>query len=100
MIASNPQGMKADLNHAAPDRAPGAGRWVGGLFLSVFGVLIGLAVAVAATAAAVVGVIAATAFVALRLASSRSRLRSGPLLLEGRRTADGWVVESAATRTP
>jgi hypothetical protein len=70
-------------------------RWAGLAMLGVFGLLIVLAVFVAFTAAAVVGLIVAAAMLVLRMVSKRPRVESGdPTLLEGRRTAEGWVVEA------
>ena len=69
-------------------------RWLGWATIGLFGVLIVLAMFVAFTAAAVVGVIIALAMLVLRLGAPKPPA-SGELVLEGRRTPEGWVVEAA-----
>lgn len=74
-------------------------RWVGLGALCAAGVVMALAFAVVATAAALIGLlVAAGAVIALRLTPSVRRKRAQTKLLEGRRTADGWVVEVVAPR--
>jgi cell division protein FtsW (lipid II flippase) len=83
---------------AQPDRRESGwsvvARWLGWAMVGLFGVLIVLALFVAFTAAAVVGVIIALAMLVLRLGAPKSR-GTGELVLEGRRTPEGWVVEAA-----
>jgi hypothetical protein len=58
------------------------------------GLLLALILAIAAVAATVIGLLVAIAALVTRLAPSRRRNGpSGPLLLEGRATAEGWVAE-------
>ncbi|MGE3142718.1 MAG: hypothetical protein AB7L65_05310 [Hyphomonadaceae bacterium] len=57
------------------------------------GVFLVTALALAALTAAVVCVLVAVAAVTLRV---RPRRRAGPAMLEGRKTAAGWVVEARA----
>ena len=68
-------------------------RWLGWATLAVFAVLIVMALLVAFTAAAVVGLIITTAMLILRLGAPKRPLE-GDLVLEGRRTPEGWVVEA------
>jgi hypothetical protein len=73
-------------------------RWAGLAALGVFGLLIVLALFVAATAAAVIGLIVAAAMIVLRLAAPKPVAAGNDLVLEGRRTAEGWVVEAEPRR--
>ncbi len=66
--------------------------WAAG---ALFAVLVAFALFVATVAAAVIGLIVAAAAVLLRVAP---RKRAPEDVLEGRRTAEGWVVEAAAPR--
>jgi len=68
-------------------------RWAGFAALAVFALLIVLAAAVATAAAAVIGLIVTAAMLVLRVGEPR-RDMTGELVLEGRRTAEGWVVEA------
>lgn len=70
-------------------------RWAGLAMLGVFGALIVLALFVAFTAAAVIGLIFAAAMVVLRMVAKKPQIGGAEVtLLEGRRTAEGWVVEA------
>lgn len=64
---------------------------------AVFAVLVAVALVVALAAALFIGATVAIAALVLRL-TPRKRAPSGPALLEGRRTAEGWVVEAALRR--
>ncbi|HVY02851.1 MAG TPA: hypothetical protein VG983_04275 [Caulobacterales bacterium] len=68
--------------------------WLGWAMLGLFGALIVLALFVAFTAAAVIGVIIALAMFVLRLGAPKPPA-TGDLVLEGRHTPEGWVVEAA-----
>jgi membrane associated rhomboid family serine protease len=71
-------------------------RWIGLVALGVAGGLLAAALLVIATAAALIGaIVGAVVILALRLNAPSRRRRDGALVLEGRRTADGWVVEAA-----
>lgn len=75
-------------------------RWVGLGVLAAAGAVMALALAVVATAAALIGlVVAAGAVIALRFSPAVRRKRAETKLLEGRRTADGWVVEAVAPKS-
>jgi hypothetical protein len=73
-------------------------RCAGFAMLALFGLLVVAALFVAFTAAAVVGLIFAAAMLVLRIASPGKRKVGAPAdgstVLEGRRTAEGWVVEA------
>ena len=73
-------------------------RWAGFAALGVFGLLIVLALFVAFTAAAVVSLIVAAAMIVLRLGQPRVVASGDTMVLEGRRTAEGWVVEADPRR--
>jgi hypothetical protein len=64
---------------------------------AVFAALVAAALFVAAAAAALIGLIVAMAAIVLRLSPRRRSPQAGEVL-EGRRTAEGWVVEAAAPR--
>lgn len=83
----------------AETRAAGNGlnRPLTWMIAAVFAVLVAIALVVALAAALVVGATVAIAALVLRLAP-RKRAPAGPALLEGRRTAEGWVVEAALRR--
>jgi hypothetical protein len=68
-------------------------RWAGFAALGVFGLLIVLAAAVATAAVAVIGLIVTAAMLVLRIGAPKPDM-SGDLVLEGRRTPEGWVVEA------
>ena len=75
-------------------------RWAGLGSLGVAGAVVVVALAVVATMAALIGlVVAAGAVVALRFSPSVRRRRAETKLLEGRRTADGWVAEAIAPKS-
>lgn len=76
-------------------------RWAGIGGLAIAGGVVVLALVVVATVAALIGlVVAACAVIALRFSPSIRRQRAGsPGLLEGRRTADGWVAEAVAPKS-
>lgn len=59
------------------------------------GLFVVMAVALAALAAALVGLLIAFAAMALRLRPRRREPDDGAVL-EGRKTADGWVIEARA----
>ena len=83
-----------------PSRFGAALRWVGLGALGVAGAVLALTLAVVATAAALIGlVVAAGAVIALRFSPAVRRRRAETRLLEGRRTADGWVVEAVAPKS-
>jgi hypothetical protein len=83
-----------------PSRFGATLRWIGLGALGVAGAVLALALAVVATAAALIGlVVAAGAVIALRFSPSVRRRRAETRLLEGRRTADGWVVEAVAPKS-
>lgn len=83
-----------------PSRVGAALRWVGFGVLGVAGAVFAIALAVVATAAALIGMVVATGVVlALRFSPSVRRRRAEARLLEGRRTADGWVVEATAPKS-
>jgi hypothetical protein len=83
-----------------PSRFGAAFRWVGLGALGIAGAAMALMLALVATAAALIGlVIAAGAVIALRFSPSIRRKREETRLLEGRRTADGWVVEAVAPKS-
>ena len=81
----------APMGSDTPARTDGAGSaFVGG----ALGLLLALILAIAAVAATVIGLLVALAALVTRFAPSRRRSGpSGPPLLEGRATADGWVAE-------
>ncbi|MDX2233469.1 MAG: hypothetical protein NW200_03135 [Hyphomonadaceae bacterium] len=85
----------ADL--VPPPRAPAAPRWspLAWMAGAAFAVLVAAALFIAAAAVAAIGLIVAAAAVVLRAAP---RKRAPGAVLEGRRTAEGWVVEAAAPR--
>lgn len=68
--------------------------WAAG---AMFAALVAVALFVAAAAAAMLGLIVAVAAVVLRL-MPRKRSPETAAVLEGKRTAEGWVVEAAAPR--
>lgn len=75
-------------------------RWAGFAALGIAGAVFIIALAVVATAAALIGlVVAAGAVLSLRLSPSVRRRRTDTQLLEGRRTADGWEVEAIAPKS-
>ena len=75
-------------------------RWAGFAALGVAGAVFVVALAVVATAAALIGlVVAAGAVLALRFSPAVRRRRADTQLLEGRRTADGWEVEAIAPKS-
>ncbi len=75
-------------------------RWVGLGALGVAGAVIALMFALFAAAALLIGlVVAAGAVIALRFSPSVRHKREQTKLLEGRRTADGWVVEAVAPKS-
>lgn len=82
---------------AAASGAQGLNRPLTWVIAAVFAALVVVALAVALAAALVIGATVAIAALVLRLAP-RQRAPSGPALLEGRRTAEGWVVEAALRR--
>lgn len=85
---SRPEGPRSKLAAAA--------RWLGVIGLSAAGAVVVLALAVVAATAALIGLVVGAGVVfALRLTAPGRRRRDGDRLLEGRRTADGWVVEPA-----
>lgn len=57
-----------------------------------------LALVFAFAAALVVGIMILGAAIAMRLTPRRKAKPSGPEVLEARRTAEGWVVETATQR--
>ena len=75
-------------------------RWAGLLAVGAAGAVVVIALAVVATAAALIGlVVGAGVVLALRVTAKSRRKASTPSepgVLEGRRTADGWVVEAAS----
>jgi hypothetical protein len=71
----------------------GLTRWAGFAALGLFGLLIVLAAAVATAAVAVIGLIVTAAMLVLRIGAPKPDM-TGELLLEGRRTPEGWVVEA------
>jgi hypothetical protein len=83
-----------------PSRFGAALRWAGLGALGVAGAVLALTLAVVATAVALIGlVVAAGAVIALRFSPAVRRKRAQTNLLEGRRTADGWVVEAVAPKS-
>ncbi len=83
-----------------PSRFGAALRWAGLGALGVAGAFLALMLALVATAAALIGlVVAAGAVIALRFSPSVRRKRAQTQLLEGRQTADGWVVEAVAPKS-
>jgi hypothetical protein len=83
-----------------PSRFGAALRWVGLGALGVAGAVMALMLALVATMAALIGlVIAAGAVIALRFTPNVRLKREQTKLLEGRRTADGWVVEAVAPKS-
>lgn len=68
------------------------------LAAAALGAILLAALAVAATAAALIGLLAAFGALVLRLAPGKRAEPGVAATLEGRRTADGWVVEAAAPR--
>jgi Mn2+/Fe2+ NRAMP family transporter len=80
--------MRAETASQAIKNATGAvAAMLVGAFALVFVLLATLAVTLA-------GVVIAAGALLARLAPTRRRA-GGPVLLEGRRTPDGWVVEAA-----
>jgi hypothetical protein len=83
--------MQAESASQAMKRAVGAvAAALVGMFALAFVVLATLAVTL-------VGVVLAMGALVARLAPTRRR-PNGPVLLEGRQTPDGWVVEAAPPR--
>lgn len=81
---------------AKPSRLGRAARWLGLIGLAAAGAVMVFAFAVVAATAALIGlVVGAGVVLALRLTAPKRRRPDGDRLLEGRRTADGWVVEPA-----
>ncbi len=79
-----------------PGKLAAAARWLGLIGLTVAGAVLVIAFAVVAATAALIGlVVGAGVVLALRLTAPNRRRRDDDRLLEGRRTADGWVVEPA-----
>jgi hypothetical protein len=75
-------------------------RWAGFAALGAAGAVFVVALAVVATAAALIGlVVAAGAVLALRFSPAVRRRRADTQLLEGRRTADGWEVEAIGPKS-
>lgn len=64
---------------------------------AIFASLVAVAIFVAAAAAAVIGLLVTVAAMVLRLAPRRRAAPDGEVL-QGRQTAEGWVVEAAAPR--
>ena len=83
--------MQAEGAGQAIGRAAGA---IAAAIVGMFGILFLL---VATLAVTLVGVVIGMGALIARLAPSRMR-PSGPVLLEGRRTPDGWVGEAAPPR--
>jgi hypothetical protein len=83
----------------APPRARSQARWSPLAWASgaLFAGLVIAAFFVAAAAAAIIALIVAVAAIVLRLMPRRARAEDARVL-EGRRTAEGWVVEAAAPR--
>jgi hypothetical protein len=87
-----------------PSRRPGAGapalvRWAGLFALAAGGAIAVLALMVVAATAALIGlVVGGLVVLALRLTASSRRRPQHVELLEGRRTADGWVVEAISKK--
>lgn len=82
----------------APHRAGPVARLVATALAAAFGFLIFMALAVAALSAAVIGAILALGFLALRgMAMKHTPPREADgQTLDGRRTAEGWIVEARA----
>lgn len=79
--------------------APALVRWVGLMALGTAGAIAVLALLVVAATAALIGlVVGGLVVLALRLTASRRRRPDHAPLLEGRRTADGWVVEAVSKK--
>lgn len=87
----------SDIRPDAPRSSLGLNRPLTWAIAAVFAVLVAIALVVALAAALFIGATVAIAALVLRLAP-RKRVPSGPALLEGRRTAEGWVVEAALRR--
>jgi hypothetical protein len=80
-------------------------RWLGVAALGIAGAMVVLALAVVATAAALIGLIVGAGFVlSLRLGAARRRKQAkaspqdSPVDLEARREGDGWVVEAVVPK--
>lgn len=79
--------------------APALLRWAGLIALGVAGAVAVLALLVVAATAALIGmVIGGGVVLALRMTASHRRRPDHAPLLEGRRTADGWVVEAVSKK--
>jgi hypothetical protein len=81
-------------------------RWLGVAALGIAGALVVLALAVVATAAALIGLIVGAGFVlSLRLNAGKRRKQAqrsqqtSPMDLEARREGDGWVVEAVVPKS-
>lgn len=78
---------------------PALMRWVGLAALAAAGAVAVFALLIVAATAALIGLVVGGGVVAaLRLTASRRRRPEGSGLLEGRRTADGWVVEAVTKK--
>jgi hypothetical protein len=89
-----------------PNPVSGLFRWLGMAALGVAGALVVLALAVVATAAALIGLIVGAGFVlSLRMSAARRRKQAksaaqgAPMDLEARREGDGWVVEAVVPKS-
>jgi hypothetical protein len=82
-------------------------RWLGVAALGIAGAMVVLALAVVATAAALIGLIIGAGFVlSLRLSAAKRRkqqaqhsAQGSPVDLEARREGDGWVVEAVVPKS-
>ncbi len=74
----------------------GARAW-GAFAGGALGLVLALILAIVALAMTVIGLLVACAALIARVAPKRrGRAHGGPPLLEGRRTADGWVAEGSS----
>jgi hypothetical protein len=81
-------------------------RWLGIAALGVAGALVIMALAVVATAFALIGLIVGAGFVlSLRMGAAKRRKQAtsspkgSPMDLEARREGDGWVVEAVVPKS-